>query len=97
MLVRSSALVAADIFVRGVPAELPPLTEPLGVDVDVPVDCPFALADPFAAFSANRFCLDAEGGIVWWGEERGAVIVRICCDFKKKLAYSKCLTPPTNI
>lgn len=45
----------------GVPTELPPLTEPLGVDVDVPL----ALAEPFAAFSASRFCLDAEGGILW--------------------------------
>ena len=80
MLVRSSALVAADVLVRGVPTELPPLTEPLGVDVDVPIDFPFALADPFAAFSANRFCLDAEGGIVrgrGGGKKRGN-----CTDFK---------------
>ena len=63
MLVRSSALVAADVLVRGVPAaELPPLTDPLGVDVEV--DIPLALAEPFAAFSANRFCFDAEGGII---------------------------------
>jgi hypothetical protein len=64
MVVRSSVLVAADVFVRGVPTELPPLTEPLGVDVDVPKDFPLALADPFAAFSAKRFCFDAEGGMV---------------------------------
>lgn len=62
MLVRSSALVAADVLVRGVPiTELPPLTDPLGVDVEV--DFPFAFAEPFAAFSASRFCFDAEGAI----------------------------------
>lgn len=63
MLVRSSALVAADVLVRGVPTnELPPLTDPLGVDVEV--DFPLAFAEPFAAFSASRFCLDAEGAIM---------------------------------
>jgi hypothetical protein len=70
MLVRSSVLVAAEVFVSGVPTVLP-LTEPLGVDVDVsvPVDFPLALAEPFAAFSANRFCFDAEGamvGLILW-------------------------------
>ena len=65
MLVKSSVLVAADVFVRGVPNELPPFTEPVGVeDVAVPVDFPLALTDPFAAFSANRFCFEAEGAIV---------------------------------
>lgn len=38
---------------------------PVGVsDVPASVDVPLAFfADCFAAFSANRFCLDAEGGI----------------------------------
>lgn len=64
MLVRSSALVAADVLVKGVPAELPPLTEPFGVDVEV-VSPPLAFTDPLAAFSARRFCFDAEGAIVF--------------------------------
>jgi hypothetical protein len=30
-----------------------------------------ALAACFAAFSARRFCFDAEGGIAqWWGEQK---------------------------
>ena len=68
---RSSWLVAADVFVSGVPAVLP-LTdpEPVGVDVPVVVDAsppaaaPLAFADCFAAFSARRFCFEAEGAIV---------------------------------
>ena len=50
---------------RGVLTELP-LTEPVGVEVPVVVEAsvPLLLAACFAAFSASRFCLDAEGGIV---------------------------------
>ena len=64
MALRSSVLPAADTLVRGVVAELP-LTEPVGVDVVVVDDmAPFCLADCLAAFSASRFCLDADcGGI----------------------------------
>ena len=66
---RSSWLVAADVFVSGVPAVLPFTDpEPVGVDVPVVVDAsaPPALtfADCFAAFSARRFCFEAEGAIV---------------------------------
>lgn len=60
-------LVAADLLVSGVFTELPPLTEPDGVVVDVPVmlASPFlAFDDCFAAFSAKRFCFDAEGAII---------------------------------
>lgn len=71
MLVRSSWLVAADVLVIGVPTELP-LTEALGVDVDVV--SPLALADPFAAFSASLFCFDADGAIVGEMEERFASV-----------------------
>jgi len=70
ILIKSSVLVAADVFVRGVPTELPPLTEPVGVEsVTVPMDFPLAFTDPFAAFSASRFCFDAEGGIMCEGEK----------------------------
>ena len=47
-----------------------PFKEPVGVDVPVVVEAsvspllPFALADCFAAFSASRFCFDAEGAMV---------------------------------
>lgn len=64
---RFSVLVAADLLVNGVLTELPPLTEPEGVVVDVPVvlASPFlAFDDCFAAFSAKRFCFDAEGAII---------------------------------
>lgn len=61
MTLRSSRLAAADRLVKGV---LPPFTEVSGVVVVV-ADDPFAaaFAEAFAAFSARRFCLDAEGGI----------------------------------
>jgi hypothetical protein len=48
---KSSVLPVALRLVKGV---LPPLTEADGVP----------LADFFAAFSASRFCFDADGGIV---------------------------------
>jgi hypothetical protein len=67
----SSVLVAADKLVSGVLTELPPLTDPVGVVVVVDVvddaSCvePFCFAACLAAFSANRFCLDADcGGIL---------------------------------
>lgn len=61
--VKSSWLVAALMLVSGV-LTLLPLTEPAGVDVDVDA-VPLAPPDAFfAAFSARRFCLDAEGGMV---------------------------------
>ena len=93
MLVRSSVLVAAEVFVSGVPTVLP-LTEPLGVDVDVsvPVDFPLALAEPFAAFSANRFCFDAEGamvGLILWLGSRIKMT-------SKNSGLHKCLTPPLS-
>ena len=67
---RSSWLVAADMLVSGVLVALP-LTEPVGVvpvGVDVLVEASVSLpalffADCFAAFSASRFCFDAEGAI----------------------------------
>ena len=58
------------MFVSGVPAVLPFTDpEPVGVDVPVVVDAspaaaPLAFADCFAAFSARRFCFEAEGAIV---------------------------------
>lgn len=63
MAFRSSVLPAADKLVRGVFVELP-LTDPAGVDVVVVVDeaAPFCLAACLAAFSARRFCLDADWG-----------------------------------
>ena len=58
-------LVDAETLVSGVLTELP-LTEPFGVDVDVPVvESPsLVFAAAFAAFSASRFCFDAEGAII---------------------------------
>lgn len=54
-------LFAAETLVSGVLAALP-IIDPVGVEADVPVSfC--CLADCFAAFSASRFCFDAEGGI----------------------------------
>lgn len=66
MDVRSSVLAAADTLVRGVLVELP-FTEPFGVEVEVDASVPFAVLPfvaCFAAFSARRFCFDAEGGMV---------------------------------
>ena len=62
MAFRSSVLPAADRLVRGVFTELPPLTDPVGVDVAVDEAAPFCLAACLAAFSARRFCLDADWG-----------------------------------
>ena len=59
--IRSSVLVAADMLVIGVLIELPPFTEPLGVDADA--EASLIPAAFFAAFSASRFCLEAEGGM----------------------------------
>ena len=55
-------------LVKGV--MVPPFTEPAGVEVDVEASVGPA-AFFFAAFSARRFCFDAEGGIVVW---EGALI-----------------------
>lgn len=67
MEVRSSWLPAAERLVSGVPVALP-LTESAGVEMDVAVesvvDAPFPLAACLAAFSASRFCFDAEGAMV---------------------------------
>ena len=55
---------------RGVLAELP-LTEPVGVEpvvVDASASLTFAFADCLAAFSARRFCFEAEGAMA--GRER---------------------------
>jgi hypothetical protein len=90
MLVRSSVLVAAEVFVRGVPVVLPPLTDPLGVEDEVPTDFPLAFAEPFAAFSARRFCLDAEGGMLWEG---GSDSMDLIMTSKKLAVDLKCLTP----
>ena len=63
---RSSWLVAADMLVRGVAAVLP-FVEPAGVEPVVedaslsPLDLTFA--DCLAAFSARRFCFEAEGAM----------------------------------
>ena len=58
---KSSWLVAALTLVRGV---LPP-SEPVGVEEAVVVEAvPATPAFFFAAFSASRFCFEAEGGIV---------------------------------
>ncbi len=71
--VRSSVLVAADKLVRGVFVELP-LTDPEGVVVPVVVEAvslvPLPFAACLAAFSANRFCFDADftGGMMIGGE-----------------------------
>ena len=60
--VKSSLLLAALILVIGVLVALP-LTESAGVDVDE--DVPAAIpAFFFAAFSARRFCFEAEGAMV---------------------------------
>ena len=61
MDVKSSWLLAALMLVSGVLVALP-LTESAGVDVDgelVPMPAFF-----FAAFSARRFCFEAEGAMV---------------------------------
>jgi hypothetical protein len=60
--VKSSLLLAALILVSGVLVALPPLTESAGVDVDGDV-LPAIPAFFFAAFSARRFCFEAEGAI----------------------------------
>lgn len=60
--VKSSVLLAALTLVRGVLMALPPFTEPAGVDVDGDV-LPAIPAFFFAAFSARRFCFEAEGAI----------------------------------
>ena len=61
---RSSLLVAADRLVIGVLAVLP-LALPVGVPTleDASVLLPLLLAAPLAAFSARRFCLEAEGAM----------------------------------
>ena len=56
-------LLAALMLVSGVLNTLPPLTEPAGVDVDVDPSPPFTPADFLAAFSARRFCFEAEGAV----------------------------------
>lgn len=61
MALRSSILAEADTFVRGVFAELP-ATDPVGVDVVVDEAPAFCLAACLAAFSARRFCFDADWG-----------------------------------
>lgn len=68
---RSSWLVAADMLVRGVLVELP-LTEPVGVEAEVESVKPLLCADFFAAFSARRFCFEAEGAMVVEVEVRNA-------------------------
>jgi len=65
MEVKSSVLFAALMLVMGVLEVLPPLTEPAGVEVEVEV-LPARPAFFFAAFSARRFCFEAEGAI-WIG------------------------------
>lgn len=65
---KSSWLVAALTLVRGV---LPP-SEPVGVEEAVVVEAvPATPAFFFAAFSASRFCFEAEGGIVVKGQKFG--------------------------
>ena len=73
--VRSSWLVAADRLVKGVLSELPPFVEPGGVSevTDESTGLALALAACFAAFSARRFCFDADGGIVV--ARRGRVVM----------------------
>lgn len=61
---RSSVLVAALLPLRGVLKALP-LTEPVGVEVEVDAS-PLIPADFFAAFSARRFCFDAEGAMMFY-------------------------------
>ena len=60
---RSSLLVFADRLVIGVLASLL-IVESGGVD---PVAMLLPLADCLAAFSARRFCLDAEGAMDQYG------------------------------
>jgi hypothetical protein len=69
--VRSSWLVAADRLVNGVLTALPPLVEPVGVD-EAESSTPLALtlAACLAAFSASRFCFEADGGIAVRERER---------------------------
>ncbi len=50
------------MLVIGVLTLLPPLTDPDGVDVEV--EAPVPPAAFLAAFSARRFCLEAEGAMV---------------------------------
>ena len=63
---KSSLLVAADMLVSGVLTELPPFTLPVGVLVvlvAVVLSSPaldFSLAACLAAFSARRFCFEAD-------------------------------------
>lgn len=58
--VKSSVLLAAETPVSGVLAVLS-VTDGVGVDPDVvPPDC---FAACFAAFSANRFCLEVDGAM----------------------------------
>lgn len=61
-VLRSSVLAFAERDVRGVLGLLLPFSDPPGVDSEVAV--PFALRVPFAAFSARRFCLEADGGMM---------------------------------
>jgi len=63
MAFRSSVLPAADRLVMGVVTELP-VTDPVGVDVVVDEGAPFCFAACLAAFSARRFCLDADWGAI---------------------------------
>jgi hypothetical protein len=58
---RSLTLLLADRLVMGVLAILP-FVDSAGVDVAVS-DLPLTLAACFAAFSARRFCFDAEGAM----------------------------------
>lgn len=62
--VRSSWLVAADRLDIGVLMELPPFVEPVGVDEVTEELILLDLAACLAAFSARRFCFDADGGMV---------------------------------
>ena len=58
------------MLVRGVLVELPS-TDPVGVEVAVDEATAFSFADCLAAFSARRFCFDADrGGISMLCEAR---------------------------
>jgi hypothetical protein len=59
-------------LVKGVLIELPPFAEPGGVEdvTDGSAGLMLALAACFAAFSARRFCFDADGGIAVVREEK---------------------------
>lgn len=59
--VRSSWLLLSERLLRGVLSDEVPSSDSVGVDPDTVL--PLALAVPFAAFSAKRFCLEAEGAI----------------------------------